>query len=840
MRRLKSPSKGDGARQRFPVGKIMVYLGFLVLVAQTLGLLSTVPPGPSLTPAVNDQQHRALAGGINLFGAAQYAPPMVGTVSMLIVVFCVIFTESFFEALNHMAHDTPFDELITAIENEMMIVGFMAFVLKIIIQLTYFPTLWLISLEYADLLVPMITFSRCFVGIGLIYMSIRMCDHWGKAYHMLHLEVMESYLDRSNSWYQRGRMSWIPISLVNGQMEFRIFHNIFCEEFFIAKGEFAFDEYVHRIFEKFLLRVIGMHEIDWFIICILTLLNWARIVYRLDVNACLTRSGHEVYCVSGDSYTKEDKEFCKCHREASMIDFIICGVAIFIVTLALAIVSRIYEIRVMATRGVHTSDDYALYLDQAEKETSTTHDKNPAKKRFSAESLKDAVSKIKEKIEASKAQEEDRLHIRIINFFLYIWETIECKCFSKKGYEVRRWDLSGRFSRSRIAAGDGAVETFGDKEAGSGGGAEDGTHPASASGGGGDAKAKGGKLAAPGTLTSALSMMTSSSSKSPHFYEQEKLDRLENSTSKGLNQVFLFNKPSWYFDAVAITMMPVSFYMALWVTNFVSSGAYMSDKVAWQVGSIAPGIGAAMLYMYSIRVSSLLMAVTQVDHDAVEEILEQTESAKFLQTEMREKILAKLEEIGNPREELFNLFKSIDDNDSGLLSRNEFQIFLNELNITFSRRKWAQIFAEIDKDGSDELDYEELFLFIFPESNEAKKMEHRRRKEMENRVSRKAEVLISQEKTRLASTSIISSIRHSIVGSKGSFHASNVVLSSLSNSSKTNSSKGSPSAAERGATGKTGPGDGMAIEEVDSLDDEEGGGGRGGTASNTATASGGD
>jgi len=813
----------------------MVYLGFLALVAQTLGLLSTVPSGPSLTPAVNAQQHRGLMGGINLFGAAQYAPPMVGTVSLLIVVFCVISTESFFEALNHMAHDTPFDELITAIENEMMIVGFMAFVLKIIINLTHFPSLWLISLEYADLLVPMITFSRCFVGIGLIYMSIRVCEYWGKAYHMLHLEVMESYLDRSNSWYARGRISWIPISLVNGQMEFRIFHNIFCEEFFIAKGEFAFDEYVHRIFEKFLLRVIGMHEIDWLLICIITLLNWARIVYKLDVNSCLTHSDHEVYCVSGEEHSHEDEEACMCHRQSSMIDFIICGVAIFIVTLALAFVSRIYELRVMSTRGVHTSDDYALYLDQAEKDT--THERSPAKKRFNAESLKEAVSKIKEKIESSKAQEEDRLYIRAVNFFLYIWETLECRCFSKKGYEVRHWDLSGRFSRSRIAAGEDGVESFGDKEAGT---ASAGDAPGPS---GGSAGSKGGKLstqrsfAAPGTLTSALSMMTSSSAKSPQFYEQEKLDRLESSTSTGLNQVFLFGRPGLYFDAVAITMMPVSFYLALWVTNFVSSGAFMDDHVAWQIGSIAPGVGAGLLYMYSIRVASLLMAVTQVDHDAVEEILEQTESAKFLQTEMREKILAKLEEIGNPREELFNLFKSIDDNNSGLLSRNEFQIFLNELNITFSRRKWAQIFAEIDKDGSDELDYEELFLFIFPESNEAKKMEHRRRKEMENRVSRKADVLISQEKSRQASTSILSSLKNSISGSRGSFHASNVVLSSLSNSGKVSSGKKDVGWK---AAGKGEVEDGMALQEIGSFDDEEGGGGKSTASLNTGSASGGD
>jgi hypothetical protein len=41
------------------------------------------------------------------------------------------------------------------------------------------------------------------------------------------------------------------------------------------------------------------------------------------------------------------------------------------------------------------------------------------------------------------------------------------------------------------------------------------------------------------------------------------------------------------------------------------------------------------------------------------------------------------------------------------------------MKITFSKKKWAAIFAEIDKNYDDEIAFEELFVFLFPNHDKA-------------------------------------------------------------------------------------------------------------------------
>ncbi len=41
------------------------------------------------------------------------------------------------------------------------------------------------------------------------------------------------------------------------------------------------------------------------------------------------------------------------------------------------------------------------------------------------------------------------------------------------------------------------------------------------------------------------------------------------------------------------------------------------------------------------------------------------------------------------------------------------------MKITFSRKKWSAIFTEIDKNYDDEIAFEELFIFLFPNHDRA-------------------------------------------------------------------------------------------------------------------------
>jgi len=476
----------------------------------------------------------------------------------------------------------------------------------------------------------MITFARCFIGVGFIYMSIKVCEHWGRAYHLHHLLVMESYLDRSHNFWERGSMSWLPISWKNGAMEFRIMHHILCEHFMIQRSACAFDEYVHRIFEKFLLRIIGMHEIDWFLICCVALLNWLRLQYGLDVHDCLREPKAELYCVeTGDPE-------CLCHKVAAMQNFVIIGFTVLAFTIVLAVTSRVYELRIMSRSGVHTSDDYALYLDSAEKEAQRQVVTD--RKRFNADTLKDAVMRMKELAEEAKAKEDNWWLSLLIDGSHDCYLTMTCP-----GCLLRRpqgsWHRCGRFlekPQKKAVTRSGKpmiIQDFDEEEeegeTGSwGGSSATASVRAGAPGNGNNPTPSptSNKSAANASAGGPQTVLVANQGRSFANQSLGASRKTEESASlsqhTSLDSIFLFGSPFLYFQAVAITMMPISLYLSLWVTNFAAAatelGGSDNNRVYWQLLSLCPGFFAPFIYAYSVRVASLLQAVTQIDHDAVE------------------------------------------------------------------------------------------------------------------------------------------------------------------------------------------------------------------------------
>lgn len=177
-----------------------------------------------------------------------------------------------------------------------------------------------------------------------------------------------------------------------------------------------------------------------------------------------------------------------------------------------------------------------------------------------------------------------------------------------------------------------------------------------------------------------------------------------------LQEVFLFSQPWLYFSSVKLLPLPLSLYIALWCIHF--SAAHTSGLSKFL--AIAPAILSIACLMYTVKCAAMLQAVYHVDKDAVLEVLEQTEGSRILGETIRDKLLSKLDLMGDPYTELRELFRSIDHDGSNRLSRNEFEFLMNRLDINFSKRKWKQIYHEIDRNYDDEVTFEEFFFFLFP------------------------------------------------------------------------------------------------------------------------------
>ena len=142
------------------------------------------------------------SGGHQLFNALMSIEILIGSCSILLIISFVLTVEFFFEKLNEATEDTPFEELLRAIEKELMIVGTMAFIFKTILSIDLLKDeAWIFALEYADTLVPITAFMFCIEGIFLILMSVRQCEVWSKSYQCSLTHLFDDYFDNHVQTY---------------------------------------------------------------------------------------------------------------------------------------------------------------------------------------------------------------------------------------------------------------------------------------------------------------------------------------------------------------------------------------------------------------------------------------------------------------------------------------------------------------------------------------------------------------------------------------------------------------------------------------------------------------
>lgn len=162
------------------------------------------------------------APAFSLFGGISGLNIYMGTVSVIIIVFAVQLVEYSFHLLQTITHDTPFHRMVQSIEKELMVVGFTAFMFKILVNTTSFLSLgWFQALDYAgallyklhnlriisfavsfnvcfticfaDMVVNLFSFSYCGLGVMLILNSVQISNMWSQAYHLTMIEMLSDY-----------------------------------------------------------------------------------------------------------------------------------------------------------------------------------------------------------------------------------------------------------------------------------------------------------------------------------------------------------------------------------------------------------------------------------------------------------------------------------------------------------------------------------------------------------------------------------------------------------------------------------------------------------------------
>jgi len=87
---------------------------------------------------------------VSLFGVVNELGSEYGTFAFFIVIAGVVTIETVFHEVHTMTHDTSYQDMVSAIEKELMIVGIMAFTGKVIfMQVEFSDYEWVHAVEFA-------------------------------------------------------------------------------------------------------------------------------------------------------------------------------------------------------------------------------------------------------------------------------------------------------------------------------------------------------------------------------------------------------------------------------------------------------------------------------------------------------------------------------------------------------------------------------------------------------------------------------------------------------------------------------------------------------------------
>ena len=280
------------------------------------------------------------------FGALTFVSVYPGSVSIIAIILLVLLIEQIVSTLHEFTSESAFANMLVILEKELMIVGCTSFIFKSIQSSDFtIDSMWYTCLEFADSFVPITVFLFCIQGALFILMASYQTQHWTKGYRLHIFEILSQFYGGYSQHVERFHWIYHYFSPVLSQTEFRVIHILFCNEFHLERNAFEFDEYVIRVFEKFIVSIIEAKPENWIVVCVFVLINWLRIYLNIFTTTCSTD---------------------QCIVSQQSLLYTVLGAIIFAINLILVIYSRYYEYRYLEIKGIKSVRDYGTFLEENE------------------------------------------------------------------------------------------------------------------------------------------------------------------------------------------------------------------------------------------------------------------------------------------------------------------------------------------------------------------------------------------------------------------------------------------------------------------------------------------
>eukprot|EP01041_Mallomonas_annulata_P003493 gene3493-6953_t len=211
--------------------------------------------------------------------------------------------------------------------------------------------------------------------------------------------------------------------------------------------------------------------------------------------------------------------------------------------------------------------------------------------------------------------------------------------------------------------------------------------------------------------------------------------------------IYFLGNENIFMRTVELTIMLNCMWLSLWATNYITLANQSSNAVLWMM----PVLGLV------VKTSAKLVAITKFDLEVFSKVLETAEETTLLVKELRHKIITQTAQLvgGRSQKELIDeLFREIDIDGSGSISKIEFRRFLRVLDLNFSKNKFNHLFQAIDQDKDGLISILEYKNMVFGETEftqeEAiRQLQEAGRKEVDKEVE-DMEVEAANRKDRIA------------------------------------------------------------------------------------------
>jgi len=117
----------------------------------------------------------------------------------------------------------------------------------------------------------------------------------------------------------------------------------------------------------------------------------------------------------------------------------------------------------------------------------------------------------------------------------------------------------------------------------------------------------------------------------------------------------------------------------------------------------------------TIKICSQLNAIVNLDIKVVNNVLDTMDDMETLKSQLREKILLRIQDTGMGEKQFMDsLFEEIDVDNSGCIDPTEFRQMLGMCELKYSDQRFRRLFAAVDVTGDGQINKQEVDFLIFP------------------------------------------------------------------------------------------------------------------------------